>query len=273
MDDARTCHNLNRCPGWDGKHAEPTENPYCPTCLDRHRQDISRLIYDFVDLAQLHETSLSQATSEHTTGGGHESPTLLADHIEALQAEIVHVVSVWEHALRAIGRLSNPHTFAPLWRTTVYDHVRLTDHSTTVRAARAGAVVQRAVGIISVRIDRLAKLLPITVCPTGIEDQPVLMSGWEAIQQLADLHGRAKSALGRTTRRFWIPGDCWACGARPVADIPGPLYRDEPRYEGDPMWVQCHPCGGSRPYEDYEDYQQGLIWPGQDTDQLVRIAA
>lgn len=267
------CHNLNRCPGWDGKHAEPTDQPYCPACTDRHQRDIRALVYDYLDLAQLHEASLSQAPSEHTSGGGHESPTLLADHIEALQAEIVHALSVWEYELRVDCRLSDPRTYAPLWRRTVYDHLELGAGARQTRPARAGAIVQRAVGIIARRIDRLAALPPTLVCPTGIEDEPAEMAGWEAVQQLADLHGRAKSALGRTTRSFYIPGECWACGARPARDLPGPLYRSEPRFAEDPLEVHCERCRAARPYADYEAYQTGLIWPGQDSDKLVRIAA
>jgi hypothetical protein len=231
------------------------------------------LVYDYLDLAQLHEASMSQAIDEKTSGGGHESPILLAGHVEALQAEIVHVTTTWEHALRAICRLSNPHTFTPLWRTTVYDHINLTKRASSLRSARAGALVQRAVGVIGPRLDRLAALPAITVCPAGIEDEPTAMYGWEAVHHLQALHGRAKSTLGRTTRMFWIPGECWACGARPVPNVDGPLYRSEPHRLEDPMSVRCAPCGADRPYADYEQYQTGLLWPGQATDSLVRIAA
>ncbi len=273
MSDERACHNGPCCPGWNGQHAEPCDQPYCHPCLDRHQRDIRALTYDYLDLAQLHETSLSQAASEHTSGGGHESPTLLADHIEALQAEIVHVVSVWEYELRVAYRLSDPRTFAPLWRRTVYDQIELTAGARQTRPARPGALVQRAVSIIAHRIDRLAALPATLVCPTGIEDEPTEMAGWEAVQQLADLHGRTKSALGRTTRSFYIPGECWNCDARPVPDLPGPLYRHEPRFAEDPLEVQCERCRAVRPYADYEAYQTGLIWPGQASDASVRIAA
>lgn len=273
MSDTGTCLNERTCPGWNGHHAEPAHQPFCHTCLERAERDIRALVYDYLDLAQLHETSLSQAASEHTTGGGHESPTLLADHIEALQAEIVHALSVWEYELRVAHRLSDPRTFAPLWRRTVYDQIELTHGARQVRPARPGHIVQRAVTVIASRLDRLATLPAARVCPTGVEDEPVDMAGWEAIHQLQALHSRARAALGRTTRRFWIPGDCWHCPARPENGVDGPLYRSEPRYPEDPMQVHCHPCGATRPYADYETYQQQLIWPGQDTDANVRIAA
>jgi hypothetical protein len=273
VSDTRTCLNERTCPGWNGHHAEPTTDPFCHACLDRAARDIRGLVYDYLDLAQLHETSLSQAANEHTTGGGHESPTLLTDHIEALQAEIVHALSVWEYELRVAYRLSDPRTFAPLWRRTVYDQIELTHGARQVRPARPGAIVQRAVAIIASRIDRLAALPPARVCPAGIEDEPVDMAGWEAVQQLVDLHQRARSALGRTTRRFWIPGECWACDARPTPGQDGPLWRSEPKRFEDPMTVNCQQCDASRSYADYETYQQQLLWPDQDTDALVRTAA
>ncbi|GGN39572.1 hypothetical protein FHR83_006689 [Actinoplanes campanulatus] len=273
MDDNTTCHNGHTCPGWNGKQAAPTDQPFCHNCLDRASRDIRALVYDYLDLAQLHEASLSQAPDEHTTGGGHESPTLLADHVEALQAEILWVAATWEHALRARQQLSNPRTYTPLWRTTVYDHLRLTDRQPVLVKARPGAIVQRAISIITGRLDQLARLEPITVCPTGIEDEPTVMHGWEAIHQLQNLHTRARATLGRTTRRFWIPGECWHCDARPTRDVDGPLYRSEPRRHEDPMEVHCQPCGATRPYADYETYMTSLLWPGQDTDANVRIAA
>lgn len=273
MSETRTCYSHNRCPGWNGHHAEPTTDPFCPACLDRAHRDIRALIYDYVDLAQLHEASLSQAPSEHTSGGGHNSPTLIAEHVEALQAEIGYVTALWEHALRAAHRLHNPRTFAPLWRNTVYDRINLATGSNGLRKARPGATIQRAVNIITGRIEQLARLEPITVCPTGIEDEPTHIAGWEAIHHLQQLHNRARSTLGRTTRRFWIPGECWTCDARPTPGADGPLWRSEPVRAEDPLSVGCHPCGATRPYDDYEAYQVQLIWPGQDTDSNVRIAA
>lgn len=270
-----TCRSDQHCKAHDGRNAQPTSQPLCRACLDAACLDIRALVYDYLDLAQLHETSMSQAASEKTSGGEHESPTLLADHVEALQAEIVHVLSVWEHALRADGRLSNPRTFAPLWRNTVYDRINLFTRGTGLRKARSGAIVQRAVSIIGPRLERLAALTPITVCPSGIEDDPVVMSGWEAVHQLQSLHARARGFLGRTTRKFWIPGDCWAqtCGARPKPGEDGPLYRSEPRRFEDPMEVHCARCGGTRSYADYEHVLVKLQWPDQASDADVRVAA
>lgn len=238
----------------------PKRGPLCDHCLDGAGRDIRGLVYDFLDLAQLQEPAMSQAPSE-TSGGSREAPMPLSGHVEALQAEIVHVLSVWEYELRIACRLSNPKTFAPLWRTAVYDGIDFVRRNPATYKARAGKIVQRAAAIIAPRLDRLAALPAVTVCPTGIEDEPVPMTGWEAIHQLQDLHGRCRGVLGRTTRKFWIPGECWHCGAHPVRDVDGPLFRSEPRHHEDPMEVHCARCDATRGYRDYETYMSTLLWP------------
>ena len=269
--DQRLCNSGTSCKAPD-ERPYPTSDPLCPACLEAAARDIRALVFDYLDLAQLHEASMSQAITEKTSGSV-ESPMLLSGHVEALQAEIVHVVSVWEHAVRAVRRLSNPHTFAPLWRTTLYDHLDLLRRRTTLRPARPGVIVQRAAGLLAAHISTLAVIPAVTVCPTGIEDEPEPMHGWEAVHQLQALHGRCRGALGRTTRRFWIPGECWACNARPKPGEDGPLWRSEPKDFDDPMQVNCDHCSAGRPYADYEHFQTRLMWPGQATDLLVRVAA
>lgn len=271
--DQQLCQSGPACKGHDGRQAAPTSDPLCYACLDAADRDIRNLVFDYLDLAQLHEASLSQTLDTTSGGGSGESPMLIAGHVEALQAEIVHVAALWEHALRAVHQLSDPRTFKPLWRARVYDHLDLIAHRPTLRRARPGVVVQRAIGIIAPRLQRLATLNEITVCPAGIEDQPMLMAGWEAVHHLQALHARARSMLGRTVRRFWVPGDCWTCGAVARRGEDGPLYRSEPRYEGDPMQVNCDRCGGYRPYADYEQAIANLgMWPAQASDQLVRVS-
>lgn len=251
MDDTRTCRSDTHCKAFDRQagHAYPTDQPLCPDCVDAGQRDTHALLYDYLDLAQLHEASMSQAITEKT-GGSKEKTMLLVAHVEALQAEIVHVLTTWETEIRAVCRLSE----AP-------------------ENVRAGAHVQRAVNTLTPRVKQLSLLPPTAVYRTGCEDPIEDLEGWEAVHHLQALHSRSRATLGRTTRTFWIPGDCWACDARPTEGIDGPLCRSEPRFEGDPMEVRCSPCGRTRPYDDYEYFQGHLMWPGQDTDQLVRIAA
>ncbi len=255
-----TCKSGPACKNRDPEQPPPT-GPLCHACLTAAERDIRGLVYDYLDLAQLHEASLSQAINGKVSGGAVESPTLIADNIDELQAEIVHALAVWEYELRVTCRLSDPGTFAPLWKTAVYDGINLIKRVPVSYRARAGKSVQRAVEVIAPRLDRLAALPATSVCPTGIEDQPADMAGWEAIHQLQHLHGRARAALGRTTRRFWIPGECWTCGAHPALGVDGPLWRSEPKRAEDPMEVHCGTCGAYRPYPDYETYMTTLLWP------------
>lgn len=258
----RRCRSGDHCQATDpATHAAyPTSDPLCTACLDAAERSIRTLTYDYLDLAQLHETSLSQALNEKASGSK-EAPMLIAAHVEALQAEMVHVTAMWEYELRVTCRLSDPHTYAPLWRTTVYDHLNLIRRGSELYKARPGMIIQRAVALITPRLSKLAALPGTLVCPTGVEDEPATMAGWEAVHQLQHLHSRARATLGRTTRRFWIPGACWRCQAHPVPDVDGPLYRSEPRRFEDPMEVHCATCRATRPYPDYESYMGSLIWP------------
>jgi hypothetical protein len=252
----------------DGVTAYPTHRPLCDGCLTAAEPDIRGLVFDYLDLEQLHEPAMSQAAKENT-GGSRERPVPVNAHAEALQAEIVHATAVWEYELRVAGRLSDPGTFQPLWRTTVYDSINL-EHDTSVQLkARSGHLVQRAVGIIAPRLERLAAMPATVVCPAGVEDEPVAMFGWEAVHQLQALHQRARGMLGRTTRRFWIPGECWTCGAHPTQTTDGPLYRAEPRDQGDPMQVWCDRCGATRPYAEFETYMATLLWPETTAEQVA----
>lgn len=231
-----------------------TDDPLCDACLDCARPDIRALVYDYLDLAQLHETSLSQAISEKTAGSK-ESPMLLAGQVEELQAEILHVTTTWEGEVRSAANLTTGRRLpVPAWATT-------RSHPLPLVRVRAGAAVQRALGILLPRLRNLSLLPAVAVRPAGIEDDPEDVAGWEAVHHLQSLHGRARAALGRTRRTFWIPGECWSCDARPVRGVDGPLYRSEPRRFEDPMEVRCDKCGAIRPYPDYEHYMTGLLWP------------
>lgn len=245
----------------------PTTGPLCDGCLTTAHRDTRALLYDYLDLAQLHEASLSQAMNEHVTGSP-ESPLLIAGHVEALQAEIVHVTTTWETELRAHHRLTHGYRLPiAAWHTT-------TTHPTPPVKVRGGAAVQRAIGVIAPRLRVLAQLPAAAVCRTGVQDDPENVTGWEAVHHLQQLHGRARGMLGRTVRAFWIPGDCWTCAARQVRGVDGPLCRSEPRYPGDPLTVNCNTCSAARPYSDYEHYTANLgRWANQNPDSEEAAAA
>ena len=147
------CLSDTHCKAYDriAGHPYPTSAPLCPDCLAAAEPDVRGLLYDYLDLAQLHAPAMSQAPSEHTSGGEIEASMPLRGHVEALQAEILHVTATWEHALRAHQRLSNPGTWAPLWTRTVYDHLNLVTGRPGLKRARAGAQLQRALSIITPR--------------------------------------------------------------------------------------------------------------------------
>ncbi len=111
---------------------------------------------------------------------------------------------------------------------------------------RPGVEVQRAAGFVAAQIDALSRIGPVAVLPTGCEDDPEDVAGWEAVIHLADLHRRARGMLGRTRRTSDVPGSCSTCA--------GVLYRDEPSYEADPCPVYCGTCHTTWTYDEYERY-------------------
>ncbi|MFD6565374.1 hypothetical protein [Micromonospora profundi] len=263
----RTCVSDTRCRAYDRLAKPPaaapvTTTPLCDACLDHHRADIQALPVDYLDLAQLHETSLSQALRDRTTGS-HESPLLIAGQVQALQAEIVHATTTWETEVRHAARLAAAEQAAPIadWHTTLR-------RPTPVGAGRPGHQVQRATGILTAHLHTLARLPATAVHPTGCEDPPEDMTGVDAIDHLTRLHGRARGILGRTSPRPWIPGDCpnTDCGARdadPAWADGGPLYRTTPRDFKDIPTVYCAACNTARSYTDYETYMTQFEWPAQ----------
>ncbi|WP_433731044.1 hypothetical protein ACQP2Y_21675 [Actinoplanes sp. CA-051413] len=254
MNDTRTCNSDITCKQYDrtAGHAWPTDQPLCDACLDAGQRDIQALVYDYLDLAQLHEASMSQAITEKTAGSK-EKQMLIVAHVEALQAEMVHVLTTWEYELRVAARLSDLEAPAviPDWHTTI-------SNPPPKLKVRAGTAVQRAVGIITPRVRMLSRLPATTVCATGVEDEHTEVTGWQAIHQLQALHQRARANLGRTRRILSLHGTCPndACTAQA-------LYRLEPGSFGEDPPVWCDTCKASRAYSDYEHFMVHLEWPEQ----------
>jgi hypothetical protein len=240
MPDTTTlCRHDEHCAGWDRTTRTPataTAGPLCEPCLARHTADLRALLYDYVDLEQLHYPSLAQALTGQPNGS--PAPAMpINGNAEALQAEIVWALTTWEREIRVAQRLHQP------------------------PAARPGRAVHRAVHTLTDRTRALATLPPRQVRPAGVEDPPQTMDGGDALAHLSDLHRRARAMLGRTRRVFWVPGECPSCDATPEPGVPGPLYRSEPRDEGDEPPVVCDRCGETRTYDDYERYVRMLVWP------------
>jgi hypothetical protein len=192
--DNQRCNAGEHCAAKErvGNHTvgAPTNQPLCDLCIEHAGRDIRALVLDYLDLAQLHETSLSQAISEKTAGSK-EKQMLIVGHVEALQAEIVHVATTWEYEVRVAARLSDPYVAAPVadWHTTI-------SKPTPLAKVRPGAAVQRAVGIIYPRVRFLSQIPATAVCRTGVEDDPGGPKGfWGARSASSGSPGNAGTAL------------------------------------------------------------------------------
>lgn len=244
--DVRLCAHNDQCRGFDRTSRQPAEtngNPLCARCLDSHERDLRALLWDWLDLEQLQLPSLAQSLTGQPNGST-EPAMPLAGGPEALQSEIAHVLATWEDVIR--------------------DRHRLAD---TPPTRRQGPTVQRAVALLAPRVDILARLDAIAVYPTGCEDQPQDMTGVEALLYITALHKRARAMLGRTCRKFWVPGECPLCDARPVEGVPGPLYRYEPRHLEDESPVWCTACDGWQTFDDYQRRARIIVWPHLHQDQ------
>jgi hypothetical protein len=222
--DVHTCESGPACKNHDGHTAFPTSTRSAPAASRPPNRKSAALVYDYLDLAQLHEASMSQAITEKT-GGSKEKQMLLVAHVEALQAEIVHVTTTWEYELRVAARLSDPYNVRPDRRLA---HHRQPDQPAPLAKVRPGFALQRAIGIIGPRMRLLSRLPGTAVCPTGIEDDPVEMAGWEAVHQLrrsarpVPVHARADRPQVLDPRRVLA----LRRPAHPGTD--GPLFRAEP---------------------------------------------
>lgn len=232
-DDISPCASGDHCRAYDPATKQPalatTRDPLCDACLTTAARDIRALVYDYLDLAQMQAPTLSQALDTQP-GARREPPMPLKAAPEALQAEIHHVTTTWEELVRDTLNL------APLPPT-----------------APAGRAVQRAATTLHTHHQALARIPATTVYPTGCEDQPTDITGWEAVHHLQDLHRRARSMLGRTRRTRRLPGTCPTCTSN--------LHQDEPRHQDDPCPVYCaNPnCGQQWDHDEYETWATNLL--------------
>ncbi|RKR92797.1 hypothetical protein BDK92_7279 [Micromonospora pisi] len=257
-DRCRSYDNIDKHPGWvDGC-------PLCDPCLAAAVRDVRTLVYDYLDLEQLQTPVLSQAISSQPRGKA-APPMPLRGEPEALQREIHYVTTLWANELRLQGRLTPPARTIIIgaWHTTV------SNPPPPARVLHGGAV-QRAVNLLAPHLGTLARLEPRTVFPSGVEDNPTDMAGWEAVHHLQRLRARARGMLGWTQRSHWVPGDCWTCDGRDNDPKDGPLYRSEPRHrpdtghpheddDSDRIW--CDRCSQWRNWDDYQVYLTTLRWP------------
>lgn len=252
MTNTAFCAAGDQCRDYDHTAHHPAyvgDTPLCPECLRAAERDIRLLPYDYVDLEQQLPPSLGEWSGGQPRGSG-DPPAPLRVHVDALQREMVYVATLWAAELRTRHYLAELPT----------------------RGVRDGWALQQAVHTIVPRLRLLAQLDPVAVYPTGVEDEPRDVPGWEAVLHLQALHHRARTLiLGRGRRRFWVPGECWepACAeAHREAMAAGTprgewLWRSEPSFARDEPPVYCRYCGQYRTYDEYRRYVELLVWPAR----------
>lgn len=233
------CRNYNRAskkPGWvDGlplcagciTHAERLLDPY-PN-LDAHEP--WALVADYIGLEQI--LPPGSGDSEYITGSK-ELPMPLRGSVEALQAEIRHVLTTWERIVRVQWALSAP----------------------VESGVRGGYAVQQAARILHPRVRGVADLPAQQVQPAGLEDAWASMTGAEALLALDSLHYRARAHLGLTRRTERLYGRCRFCGLSTLETIAGTIRTALSRESGSEV-VRCGSCGAGYTWTEYE--QDSLV--------------
>lgn len=150
----------------------------CAACELHYRRAVTLLVYDYVDLSQL----IARRDGHSDVKISRPKPTSIPPidlGIDALRAEIVTVLLVWEYDIRRAAGLR--------WRLP--------------SNARAGYNVQAAAAVVAPRVDLLAGLGEVGGWETGVQ----------ALTRLAGLHQRARRATGLTDPAIRLPGDCPTC--------------------------------------------------------------
>jgi len=227
------CRTGTRCPGYTPSLDQPNPatpaHPLCDACLTAASRDIAHLLYDWVDLEQLHNPAMSQALDPQPHGDP-TPPMPLNAAADTLMAEIRHTTTTWADI--TCTRIGQPEP-AP---------------------ARPGREVQRATALLAHHTSTLARTPATAVYPTGCEDPPQDVTGWQAVHHLQHLRRRARSLLGwtRPTRR--LPGTCPQCHA--------PIQQDTPRRADDPTPVYCtRHCGWQIDHNHYETWVVDILTP------------
>jgi hypothetical protein len=251
--DSRHCASDTRCRNYNHPEQRPAwvsnRDPLCDACLTTAARDVSSLVYDYLDLAQLQAPSLSQALNMQP-GSKTAPPMPMRAEPEALQREIWHATTLWA------GELRRHHRLAAAGRTIIICawHTTVSNPPPAVRTLH-GRDVQEAVAVLEPRVRELAQLPPTAVYPTGCEDDARDIAGWEAAHHLQQLHQRARGMLGRTHRTTRVPGTCPDCA--------GDLHQDEPRYREDPCPVYCPTCGHQWSRDEYEAWTINILSPAR----------
>lgn len=201
----------------------------CDLCLEVAERDVRALVLDYRDLEQHLPPSLG--VWQFGSRGGADSPLPLRSSVLDLQIDIWWLCTAWCDVVREADRLSD----AP-------SHVR------------SGWAVQDAVKILAPRLRLLAEIESATMWDYPSTSTPAdrcsEVPGWRGVLDLAELHQRARRALGLTNAMpVLMKGvPCRACDRRA-------LYRLPVRHEKDPVTVECDACGERYGEDEYADWQ------------------
>lgn len=230
MHHAARCAAHHRCRAYSPTDGPaPTDTgPLCEACLAWCAGTVRKLLLDWYDLEQ---TLARTGAAGEIVSGTRERPIPIRGDVEALQAEIRHVLCTWEQHLRDHESLSPP----PPGRV------------------RPGYAVQRAARLLQPFTPVVATIPPVPVRPTGATDAPELQAGWEGLLGMVRLHGRAHYTLGLTTFTNALPGECEQCHQASLATATDDRQLVLARADGSDT-VFCRGCGARSTRDDYERY-------------------
>lgn len=217
----RRCANESKCVE-AAVGALATRSPLCDGCADAAERDVRALPEDYRALGALPPSGGSALTQR--VAGSTEPRVPMRLDVDQLQRDMVWSLTCWEPVVRELARL------AP-------------ERSGRVRPLFS---VVEAVNVIAPRIHLLASVPPIWGRSLGLAAGLVHRSGLDAVDDLRDLHRRARALLGTTKRVTRLPGDCPGCGAFA-------LERGEGADE-----VGCVACGQTWSDQEYRLYV-GLV--------------
>lgn len=188
------------CRAFDGRQPAECDGKaaLCQWCIEVCERDVRALTLDYRDLEQL----LPPALGVWGDGmpRGQSSPLPLRESILDLQMQIHWLTDAWDDVVRDVDRLSEkPHR------------------------VRQGWAVQQSVSILAPRLRLLAEIESVTMWSYPGHEGAVDVAGWQGVLDLAQLHHRARSALGLTSP---MPEHCQAvvcrdCDLKLLYRIPG----------------------------------------------------
>lgn len=229
--------SATRCAAADGCRGADTagpawvdSGPLCRQCLDVAMRDVRALIYDYLDLEQL--LPVQSGSRLEWVSGSRDPSVPLALGAEALQAEILHTLTLWDEVVRDFCGLSAP----------------------KIGRVRGGWAVQRAAETIAPRVGKLARVEAWPVLLDGMDGPLTDVSGVEAVLSFTALHRRARAALQLTRKIEAMAGYCWLRTVTYGDGCGMPTLRRESGSET----VYCEHCGGRATWDDYRR-QLGMV--------------